>query len=174
MTTSARLNDGTELRYGMGLSVGTDVRGARLIGHGGAISGFTADASWYPDARLAVVVLMNSAGPVSPSALASELAGEIIPPVRPMARLFIGDAAPLLGKYAGPSRGREMSVEVTPAPQGVAVAVNGGTVRPLSWVDGWKFRLGGAILVFERPDATGRAGVLRYDTGGGHFVLRRQ
>jgi len=36
----------------MGLSLGTDVRGAKLIGHGGAISGYTSDASWYLDAPL--------------------------------------------------------------------------------------------------------------------------
>ena len=74
MTTPARLNDGTQLRYGMGLALTTDVRGARLIGHGGAIQGFGAQASWYPDEQLAVVVLINSNGPISPTALASELA----------------------------------------------------------------------------------------------------
>jgi hypothetical protein len=82
----------------VGISVAV-IRGTRLIGHGGAISGFTSDASWYPDETLAVVVLMNSTGPVSPSALASELAGEIIPPIRRTARPFTGDAPPLAGTY---------------------------------------------------------------------------
>lgn len=174
MTTPARLNDGTELRYGMGLSIGTDVRGARHIGHGGAISGYTSDASWYPDAQLAVVVLMNSTGPVSPSALASELAGEIIPPKRPTFKPFSGDLGPLLGRYAGPSRGREMTVEVTQSAQGIAISVNGAAARPAAWVDGWSFRAGNVNLVFDRRDTTGRATVLRYDTGGGHYVLGRQ
>ncbi|MGH7447586.1 MAG: serine hydrolase domain-containing protein, partial [Longimicrobiales bacterium] len=175
MTTPARLNDGTELRYGMGLSLGTDVRGARMIGHGGAISGFGADASWYPDEQLAVVVLINSNGPISPSALASELAGEIIPAVRPVARAFTGDAGPLIGKYAGPSRGRRMTAEVTPHAQGgVAISVNGSDARPLAWVDGWSFRSGTVHIVFERDGDTGPATVLRFDTGGGHYVLRRQ
>jgi CubicO group peptidase (beta-lactamase class C family) len=175
MTTPARLNDGTELRYGMGLSLGTDVRGARLIGHGGAISGFTADASWYPDAQLAVVVLINSTGPISPSALASELAGAIVPPTRPALRPFTGDATPLIGQYAGPSRGREMTVEVTQAAQGgLAMSVNGAQPRPLSWVDSWTFRSGTVHILFERGEAAGQATVLRFDTGGGHYVLRRK
>ena len=175
MTAPARLNDGTELRYGMGLSVGTDIRGTRMIGHGGAIAGFGADARWYPDAQLAVVVLINSNGPVSPSALASELAGELIPPVRRAQRPFTGDAAPLLGSYAGPSRGREMTVEVTQAAQdGLAISVNGSAPRPLAWVDGWSFRAGDVNLVFQRRGATGPATVLRFDTGGGHYVLRRK
>lgn len=173
MTTPARLNDGTELRYGMGLSLGTDPRGPYMIGHGGSISGFTSDARWYPEAELAVVVLMNSSGPVSPSALASELAAELIEPVRRAPRAFTGDAGPLVGRYAGPSRGREMTVEVSRAPGGgVAVSVNGGEARTLEWVDGWTFRAGSAILVFERG-ATGPAAMLRFDTGGGHYVLRR-
>jgi CubicO group peptidase (beta-lactamase class C family) len=174
MIAPARLNDGTQLRYGMGLSLGTDPRGARMIGHGGGIPGFTSEARWYPDAQLAVVVLMNSAGPVSPSALASELAGQIITPVPRVARAFTGDASPLVGRYTGPSRGREMTVEVSrPAQGGVTVSVNGDQTRALDWVDGWTFRSADVILVFERRDASGPATVLRFDTGGGHYVLRR-
>jgi hypothetical protein len=38
-----------------------------MIGHGGAIEGFVAQANWYQDERVAVVVLMNSTGPMSPA-----------------------------------------------------------------------------------------------------------
>lgn len=174
MTTPARLNDGTELRYAMGLSLSMDPRGARLIGHGGGIPGFVSEARWYPDADLKVVVLMNSAGPVSPAALASELASVIIPPVRREARAFTGDAAPLLGLYMGPSRGRQMGIEVTQAADGgIAISVNGAPARNLVWVDGVTFRDGNAIVTFEQRGAHGPAAVLRYDTGGGHYVLQR-
>src|SRR5687768_14545059 len=67
MTTGSKLNDGTPLRYGMGIGVGKDVRGLDFIGHGGAIGGFTAEATWYPDAQMAVVVLMNSNGNIDRS-----------------------------------------------------------------------------------------------------------
>jgi hypothetical protein len=67
-----------------------------------------------------------------------------------------------------------MIVEVTPGAQGVSVSVNGAAARPLSWEDGWKFRLGPVILVFQRGGTTGPATVLHYDTGGGHYVLRRK
>lgn len=175
MTAPARLNDGTPLRYGMALTVGADVRGAQLIGHGGAIAGFTAETSWYPDAELAVVVLMNSNGPVSPSALASELAGEVIPPVRAQARPFTGEAVDLVGSYSGPSRGRTMTVDVTRNAEGVLVAsVNGGPAQPLPWIERWTFgRPGATLLTFERAGDSGPATVLRYDAGGGYYLLRR-
>ncbi len=174
MTTQSKLNDGTPLRYGMGISVGSDVRGLKYIGHGGGIAGFVSEASWYPDAQLAVVVLMNSNGPVSPGALASELAGEILPVTRPNVVPFVGDAASLVGKYSGPSRGREMTVEITPLAQGIALSVNGAAARPLPWVADWTFRQGNTYLTFKRAGNNGPASELRFDTGGGHYVLKRK
>jgi CubicO group peptidase (beta-lactamase class C family) len=175
MTSPSSLSDGTPLRYGMALSVGPDVRGAMLIGHGGAIAGFTADASWYPAEQLAVVVLMNSNGPVSPAALASELAGAIIPPVRTQPRPYTEDAADLVGRYRGASRGREMTVEVSRNDEGVLVAsINGAPPQPMPWIEGLKFgRPGATIMTFVRSGDSGPATVLRYDSGGGYYILRR-
>ena len=168
----SKLNDGTPLRYGMGISVTTDVRGLREIGHGGGIDGFVSYATWYPDAQLAVVVLMNSAGPVSPAAVAGELAAEVIPWTRPTFKPFTGDATPFVGKYSGPSRGRPMTVDVMQAAGAVSVSVNSAPPRPLQWVDGDTFRLGNVILTFKRQGNS--AAELRYDAGGGLYVLKRQ
>ena len=172
MTTPSKLNDGTPLRYGMGISVNVDPRGLREIGHGGGIDGFVSYATWYPDAQLAVVVLINSAGPVSPQAIAAELAGEVIPWTRPTFKPFAGDAAAIAGKYAGPSRGRLMQVEVTQSANGPAISVNGAAARPMQWVEGDTFRLGNVILTFRRTGAA--VSELRYDAGGGLYVLKRQ
>lgn len=58
MMTSTRLNNGMDTEYGLGVHAGSD--GAlRLVSHGGAISGFLAANSVWPDARAAVVVLVN-------------------------------------------------------------------------------------------------------------------
>jgi CubicO group peptidase (beta-lactamase class C family) len=173
MITPGRLNDGAPLRYAMGLAVGPDVRGTNRISHGGAISGYTADASWYPEEKLAIVVLMNSSGPISPSALASELAGAIIAP-KAVNRPFTGDASPLIGTYVGASRGRELTVEIRQGPTTLALIVNGAQPRPLSWEDGWKFRSGELNLVFDRTGTSGPATLLRYDAGGGYYLLRRK
>lgn len=175
MTTAATLADGTRLRYAMGVAVGEDQRGHTLIGHGGAIEGFGAYAGWYPDAELAVVVLINSQGPVNPSALAAELAAAILPAQpRQATQPFAGDASPLVGRYAGPSRGREMVVEITHSAEGLAASINGGASQPLPWVEGWTFRPGGTILTFTRDGTSGPATLLRFDQGGGYYMLRRQ
>ncbi|HKS05375.1 MAG TPA: serine hydrolase domain-containing protein [Gemmatimonadaceae bacterium] len=176
MTSASKLNDGTVTRYGMGLAVGNDVRGSRMIGHGGSIDGFTSDARWYPDSNLYVVVLFNSGGPVSPSALASELAGAIIPQTLPVLRPFAGDATPLVGKYSGPSRGRVMTIDIAKDSAGrVMISLNGQPARPLPWIKEWSFRQGDSFLTFERAGTSGPATLLRFDGGAGaYYKLKRQ
>ena len=174
MTTPSKLNDGTPIRYGMGIAVGTDQAGHKEIGHGGGIDGFVSQASWYPEEKLAIVVLMNSNGPVSPGALASELSRAILPVVPPTPVLvFKADATPLVGTYSGPSRGRVMDVVVTSSPQGLSAAVNGNQPRQLLWVEGWTFRVGNSYLTFKKGDSS-LAGELRFDGGGGLYVLKRK
>jgi len=171
----AKLNDGTPTRYGMGIAVGKDARGLNFIGHGGSIAGFTAHATWYPDARAAIVVLMNSSGNIDPGAVAGELAAELLPWQPPVVKQFSGDATPLLGTYKGPSRGREMIVEATQGAQGIEVSVNGSPKRSLQWVDGLTFRQGNSFLSFWQTGSSGPATELRFDGGpGSYFILKRQ
>jgi CubicO group peptidase (beta-lactamase class C family) len=177
MTTPSKLNDGTPLRYNMGLALGVDARGLKRIGHGGAITGYVSEANWYPDAQLAVVVLMNSAGGINPAAIASELAGEILPWTRPTQKAFTGDATALAGTYKGPSRGREAVVVVAAdSARGVTLSLNGSQPRPLSWEEGWRFRAGpNDYVTFERRGSSdGLATILKFDAGGGLYVLKRQ
>jgi CubicO group peptidase (beta-lactamase class C family) len=175
MITPAKLNDGTVTRYAMGLGVGKDSRGLSFIGHGGSIAGFTAEAVWYPDAQAAIVVLMNSNGNIDPGVIAGELAAELLPWTRPTFASFTGDAASLVGKYKGPARGRDMTIEVTQGPQGLQVSANGSPARPLPWVEGLTFRQGNSFLTFRRAGNGGPAIELRFDGGpGSYFILKRQ
>ena len=166
MTTPATLSDGTPLRYGLGVAVQKDSRGLPYIGHGGKVSGFEADTRWYPDAQLAVVVLMNNGGDAGD--VAGTLAAELLPGQRPTAAAFTGDAAPLVGTYKGPGRGRDMVMQVAQAPEGIAVSVNGGPSRPVPWVEELTFRVGGdTFLIF-------RDGDLHLSGGSAYTVLKRQ
>ncbi len=174
MTTPSKLNDGTVLGYGMGIGVGKDIRGLNFIGHGGSIGGFTAEATWYPDAQAAIVVLMNSNGNIDPGAVAGELAAELLPWQAPVMKQFSGDATPLLGTYKGPSRGREMVLEVTAGPQGPLFSVNGGPARPLPWIDGLKFRQGSAIVSFLQSANNDAPSAVTYQSGAAYYVLKRQ
>ena len=167
MITPAKLNDGTPLRYGMGIAVGKDARGRTYIGHGGSISGFTAEAGWYPEAKVAVVVLVNNNGGSDAGDIAAELATAVLPGKIPTATPFTGDAAPLVGKYKGPGRGSDLLVEVKQAPEGIAVALNGGTSRPAAWVEGTTFRVGSNFLIFRNGD-------LHFSASSAYSVLKRQ
>jgi hypothetical protein len=120
---------------------------------------------------------MNNNGPVGARAVAGQLAREVIQPVPPAVtpRTFTGDAADLVGRYTGPSRGREMVVEVSRNDEGVLVlSMNGSPPQPMPWLEGWTFgRPGAAMLTFERAGSTGPATLLRWDDGGGYYLLRR-
>lgn len=165
MITPAKLNDGTPLRYGLGIAVQKDSRGLPYIGHGGSIRGFDADTRWYPDAQLAVVVLMNNGGDAGD--VAGKLAAELLPWQRPTFTAFPGAAAPLVGTYKGPGRGRDMVIQVTQAPQGIAISVNGSEPRPIPWVEGMTFAMGDTFLTFRNGD-------LHLSGGSAYSVLKRQ
>jgi hypothetical protein len=166
MVTPAKLNDGTQLRYGLGIAVQKDEHGLPYIGHGGSVTGFDADTRWYPDAQLAVVVLMNNGGDAG--GVGEKLAAALLPWQRPTVAAFTGDVAPLLGTYKGPGRGRDMVIQVTQAPQGgIAVSINGGTSRPVPWVEGTTFSAGGNLLIF-------RGGDLHLSGGSAYTILKRE
>ena len=99
------------------------------IHHGGGIFGFVSDTRYYPDEDLYVVVLVNTTGNLSPAAIADELVDVLVPPVRIASRPFTEDAAPLVGTYSGPARGRPLTVTVTATDDGIAAAANGGRRR---------------------------------------------
>jgi CubicO group peptidase (beta-lactamase class C family) len=174
MITPGKLEDGTAVRYAMGLSRTPDPRGRAAIHHGGGIYGFLSDTRYYPDEDLYVVVLVNTTGNLSPAAIANELVDVVLPSTPVVRRAFEGDATPLVGTYSGPARGRAMTVKVTATDSGITAAMNDGRPAPLVWIEGWTFQIGGQLVTFQRSGDAGAATVMRIDSGGGHFVLRRE
>ena len=90
---------------------------------------------------------------------------------------FTGDPSLLAGTYKGRGRGKDMVIEVTQTPQGMAFAIDGAAATPLPWVEGLTFRQTSspsALLTFRRSTTSGPATELRYDRGGGYFILKRQ
>lgn len=59
MWSPARLKDGTQTQYGFGWRI-EQFQGHRVIGHGGATSGFSASLQRFPDDGLAVILLTNT------------------------------------------------------------------------------------------------------------------
>jgi len=68
------LKNGLGTRYGLGVSVVREF-GQRAIEHGGEVSGFTAQNTVFPDARMAVVVLVNEDSVEASSDIARKIAG---------------------------------------------------------------------------------------------------
>jgi CubicO group peptidase (beta-lactamase class C family) len=173
--TPATLDDGTPLRYGMGLQVGPDPSGLMYIGHGGRAPGFWVEAGWYPEARMAVVVMINTVGPLDPQEVVTNLAAEVLDWTMPPRKRFAGDPGPLVGRYVGPGRGEAMVIEVTETPQGPAFAIDGSPPRPIPWIEGLTFGRGLPRLIFRRANGdTGPVTELRYSMPGAHVVLRKQ
>jgi hypothetical protein len=48
------------------------------------------------------------------------------------------------------------------------------TGGPLAWVEKWTFRRNDLLLTFRRSGNSGPATELPFETGGDHFILKRQ
>ena len=178
MTTSARLADGTTVRYGLGIKVAEDYRGVFSIGHGGSAPGFRADAAWYPEAQMAVVVLMNTSPTnLSPAGVGGALAREVVPWPRPELTWYPGDPTELVGRYeylvGGNFPGAVIEVSVTPT--GLGFSVNGSPPQRLPWAGGLTFYPQESVtMTFRRAGGeTGPVTELRRDDPGNHMILRR-
>ncbi len=174
MITPEPLNDGTPVRYAMGLSRAPDPGGRPVISHGGGISGFVSDTRYYPEHDLLLVTLVNTTGNLSPAALAVEMVDVLIPRVPRDTRPFTGGAEALIGTYSGASRGGELTITVTETDGQLLAGPEGRRPAPLAWSEGWTFYMGPVqVVTFEGGDE-GQATVMRVDGGGSHYVLRRE
>ncbi|MCA1857389.1 beta-lactamase family protein [Massilia oculi] len=90
--TLSRLNDGSSGPYGLGWYVGTQ-NGHRKVEHGGAWQGFKAALVRYPDDRLSVIVLANSAA-ARQGKVADLVAAHYLPALAPVRAAAIADTEP--------------------------------------------------------------------------------
>jgi len=80
--TPVKLNDGKTRPYGFGWAF-DDVRGHKLIEHGGAWQGFTSHIARYVDDKLTIIVMTNRAG-ANPGLIAHGVAGLYNPDLTPV------------------------------------------------------------------------------------------
>jgi len=172
MTTPGKLNDGTPIRYGMGIQL-TKIAGHRAIHHGGGINGYVTGTAYFPDDTLSVVVLINTAGSVSADAFVSSIAALVLGEVKTVPVAVDHPVADYAGTYRGVGRGAPTVVTVSADSSG-ALQLAIGTGRPQRpvYVGGDRFERGTALAIFQREGA--RVTRLRLDTGGGHYVLSRE
>jgi CubicO group peptidase (beta-lactamase class C family) len=169
--TPDTLNDGTRLRYAHGLSI-TETGGRRRMSHGGGIYGYLSESRYYPDADLIIVVLINTAGPVNPAAVADAIEEVVLgKPPSPPERRFAGDLSRFVGTYEGPGRGQRFTLTVSVDSATLAFKIGPGQARRVRYVDGLTFAQGDALFTFvQRGDEIVE---LRYDQVAGYLKLVR-
>lgn len=171
LITPGTLSDGTRLRYASGLTV-TDRDGKTRISHGGGIFGYLSELRYFPEEDLSIVVLVNTAGPTSPSSIASAIEDAVLGPEAALVpRTWTGSLTPFVGTYRGPARGRRMSAVVTASDGELLIKTGTGDPEPVRWLGGATFANGATRFTFVR----GEEGfdVLQVDRVGGVYVLRR-
>jgi CubicO group peptidase (beta-lactamase class C family) len=77
--TSVKLKDGTDPRYGLGVSI-RDAGGRRMIEHNGEAVGFISENMVFPDEKAAVIVLTNTWSSSAAASIANSLVTALLPP----------------------------------------------------------------------------------------------
>ncbi|MGQ0540069.1 MAG: serine hydrolase domain-containing protein [Gemmatimonadaceae bacterium] len=174
LITPDTLTDGTPVRYAKGLAV-SEIAGHRAISHGGGINGYLSETAWLPEAQLAVVVLINTAGPVAPAEVAASLVEVILGrrKAESQATPFTGDLAAYTGTFEGPGRGRRLRVTFA-ADSGHLTAriADSRTAARVEYVGANTFARGSDRYVFTFVG--GRAERVRVDRVALNTTLMRQ
>jgi CubicO group peptidase (beta-lactamase class C family) len=173
MITPGVLNDGSPIRYAMGLTV-VDTGGRRVITHGGGIPGFLSHADYYPAEDLTVVVLFNTAGPMNPQTTGRAIAEAVLGKTAATFRQFDGDLSVFAGTYSGRGRGRATQIRIEARGDELHFVRGTGssaTDETLHYLGENTFGFRDTLLRFRRDGdkVTG----LRLDTGGGNVLLSR-
>ena len=168
ISTPSNLNDGSPLRYAMGLVHFSDY-GHRQIGHGGGINGFLSETRYYPDDDLYVVCLVNTTGPRGASGFANSLTWHILQKSLPDTRPFDQEPTALSGTFEGQVRGRWLTMEIEASPGGLLMKASEDEAA-----DTLKTYLGDALWMDGNDRVFFRDGKWVIDQVGGYYVLDRK
>jgi CubicO group peptidase (beta-lactamase class C family) len=163
MITPDTLDDGTRVRYAKGLAVHS-LNGHRAIEHGGGINGYLSSTIWLPDEKMAVVVLVNTAGPVSPDNLAASIVDVVLGRKSETVTVpLTSDVAPYTGTYEGPGRGSRLTLTFV-SDSGYLAVRQPGAQNPsrLRYLGNDTFNRGRELITFVR-DSGGKVVSARVD-----------
>lgn len=172
LLTPGVLNDGTTLRYAMGLAL-FDLATHPVIEHGGGIPGYLSSSVYLPRQDAIVVTLVNSNGPVSADDVSESIVRAVFGTRQIKRPAYTGDLAALAGSYSGVGRGRAMTVRIA-ADSGVLRLVTPGSPqgRPLQFVGDDTWEVGRQRFTFVREG--GKVRTLRADMVYGYSYLTPQ
>ncbi len=166
----SELNDGRKLRYSKGLSI-AKYHGHKMISHEGAIPGFIADSRYFPDQKLAIVVLINTLGRLQPTTISNTIADILLPKSAPEKEVvFEGDLNKYKGSYSGAVRGRNITLIVKSTEKDLVIDSR-RRKDTLSYVGNYKWSLGNRYFSFGNQN--GETEMLYIDSGYGYYVLKK-
>ena len=173
MITPVPLNDGTPIRYAMGLVHFQHPTG-RVIEHGGGIDGFLSHSRYYPDEDVTVVVLQNTGGPPGPTAIADQIGAELFgtqETVQP--RPLPEDVSAFVGTYRGPARGTYITASTAMEDDVINLVLQFGDntlpSQSLTYIGDSTFALRSSLYIFD--ESAGEP-ILRMDSPNSHYVLK--
>lgn len=157
-----RLNEGTAITYGLGVTTDT-WRGVRRVSHTGSTGGYRAALYRFPDQQVSVALLCN-VGSANPGGLATSVAtvvlGDALEPVRaeiaPMLAVPPEALAALAGRYHSARTEEVLVLEVR---NGQLVDSLGGAVLVPWGGDRFRVRGGAAEFSFTRSGTTAQVRV---------------
>lgn len=172
--TPGTLNDGSELRYAMGVNHFQHPTGM-IIEHGGGIDGFLSHARYYPEHDTTIVVLQNASAPPGPARITTQISEHLFGnPHMPEAADFPGDLALFEGSYSGAARGGELTMHIVEGEDGLQASFEMRGIRrpaqPISYLEDNTFFAGPNFFRFDSPN-DGTVSELRLDGPSNYYVL---
>ena len=168
LTTPKGLNDGTPVRYAMGLSHFNNY-GNEEIGHGGGIPGFLTQTNYFPEKDLYIICIINTAGPHGGSFFVDNIMWQLLEKKDYESLAMDFDPKEVEGIYSGQTRGRMQSIEVKAITDAITVESNkDGNIDTLSTYAGNRTWMDGNTSIFINE------GTLELDHVGGHYILKKQ
>ena len=170
LTTPGTLNDGSLLRYAMGVTNMNNF-GNHVIGHGGGINGFLSYSGYFTDADMFIICLVNTTGPKGAYFFADNLIWKNIEKKEATGVPLDFDLKILEGKYSGAVRGRTLNVEIKALQGAVSITSAGRDGNEI--VDTLKTYIGDYTWMEDNTIVIIKNGEYRRDMVNGYYILKR-
>ncbi len=162
------LNDGTPLRYAMGISNFNNY-GNQEIGHGGGIPGFLTETKYFPKEDLYIICITNTAGPHGGSFFVDNIMWKLLEKKDYQSVALDFDHKEVEGTYSGQTRGSIQNLKVKAIIDAITLEANeDGNIDTL------KTYIGNRTWMDGNTTISFKNGILETDQVGGHYILKRK
>jgi CubicO group peptidase (beta-lactamase class C family) len=166
--TPKSLNNGTPIRYAMGLTNFNNY-GNQEIAHGGGIPGFLTQTNYFPEQDLYIICITNTAGPHGGSFFVDNIMWELLEKKDYESLTLDFDPKEVEGTYSGQTRGSIQNIEVKAITDAITVESNkDGNIDTLTTYIGNHTWMDGNTKISLKD------GLLETDQVYGHFILKKQ